>query len=73
MITERFHMPMSHPVWAQITIDLADWYNFQRLNDYRPETNIIGHDKPHDGRITIYVSCESEGIKESLEDGWRPQ
>jgi hypothetical protein len=72
MITEDFHMPSSHPVLAQITIDLIDWYSFQRLNDNRPETNIIGHDRPLDGRITIYVACESGEIKESLEDGWRP-
>jgi hypothetical protein len=48
-ITERFHMPTSHPVWAAIRIDLVDWYDFQRLNDNRTETNIIGHDRPIDG------------------------
>jgi len=70
-IAERFHMPTSHPVWAQITIDLVDWYDFQRLNENRTETNVVGHDQPRDGRITIYLACVSEEIKESLEDGWR--
>ena len=71
MITERFHMPQSHPVLTVITIDLVDWYDFQRLDENRNETNIIGHDRPRDGRITIYVACQSEGLKQSLENGWR--
>ena len=69
-IAERFRMPHSHPVLAVITIGLVDWYNFQRLNDNRPETNVIGHDQPRDGRITIHLACISEEIKASLEEGW---
>jgi hypothetical protein len=70
-IIERLSMPMSHPVPVAVTINLVDWFNFQRLNDNRPETNVIGHDEPRDGRITIYVACVSEEIKKLLEDGWR--
>ena len=70
-VTKRFQMPMSHPVWVGMRIDLVDWYSFQRLNDNRTESNIIGYDQPHNGQITIYVACASEEIKESLEHGWR--
>lgn len=68
--TKRFRMPKSHPVLAEITINVMSWYRFQQLNDHTQETNIIGHDDPAGGQITIYVACASEDVKDALEDGW---
>ena len=69
-ITKHFRMPKSHPVLAEITIDAMKWYRFQRLSENTPELNIVGHDDPQDGQITIYVACANEGVKDALEDGW---
>ena len=69
-ITKRFRMPKSHPVLCELTIDVMNWYRFERLNDYTSETNIIGHDEPHLGQVTIYIACVSDEVKELLEAGW---
>ena len=69
-ISRRFRMPKSYPVLCELTIDVMKWYRFERLNDYTPETNIVGHDEPVDGEITIYIACATEEVKDALEDGW---
>ena len=70
-ISKRFRMPKSHPALCELTIDAMKWYRFQQLNDYTPETNIVGYDDPtNDGEIKIYVACSSEEVKDALEDGW---
>ena len=66
----RFRMPESHQILAEITIDPADWHNFERLNDDTPATRILGRDVPHDGLLTIYVACASDEVRKRLEDGW---
>ena len=56
-------MPKSHPVLCELTIDVMNWYRFERLNDNTPETNIIGYDEPHLGQVTIYIACVSDEVK----------
>lgn len=69
-ITKRFRMPKSHPVLCELTIDVMNWYRFERLSENAPELNIVGHDEPEDGQVTIYVACASDDVKEALENGW---
>ena len=69
-ISKRFRMPKSHPVLCELTIDVMKWYRFQQLNDNTPDTNIVGHDDPEDGEITVWVACANEEVKDALEDGW---
>jgi hypothetical protein len=62
-------LPTSHPNLAAITIDPADWYDFQRLDADNPATHIVGHDIL-DGRMTVFVACASHEVRRRLEDGW---
>jgi hypothetical protein len=68
--SDRFRLPVSHPILARIEIDPADWYDFQRLNEDNPATRIVGHDAPQDGQMTVYVACASLAVRDRLEDGW---
>jgi hypothetical protein len=37
-ISNRFRLPPTHPILAEITIDPADWYDLQRLDADNPAT-----------------------------------
>lgn len=68
--SKRFRLPDSHPVLAEIEIDPAEWYDFQRLDADNPDTRIVGHDAIPDGRITVYAACIDEDTRRKLDDGW---
>jgi hypothetical protein len=68
--SNRFRLPSSHPILAEVHIDPVDWYRFETLNDDTPATRIVGHDDANDGLMTVYVACASDEVKERLEDGW---
>jgi hypothetical protein len=65
----RFRLPTSHPVLAQVEIDPADWYDFQRLDADNPATHVLDHQMT-DGRMTVFVACASDEVRQRLEDGW---
>jgi hypothetical protein len=65
----RFHLPVSHPVLAEVDIEPADWHDFHRLDADNPATHIVGHDTPIDGRMTVYVACASNEVRKRLNDG----
>jgi hypothetical protein len=69
-MTKNFSLPKSHPVLCELTIDVMDWYRFQRLNEDAVGSKIIKHNEPEDGRMTVYVACAANDVKEALEDGW---
>ncbi len=64
-------MPASHPTLALITINVIDFYNFCRSGERNTDVNIVGHDEPKDGMMTVFVACANEEIKTLLIDGWR--
>lgn len=68
--TNRFRLPATHPILAEIVIDPVNWYDLQRLNDDNPATRILGYDDPEGGMMTAYIACASDEIKRRLEDGW---
>jgi hypothetical protein len=68
--SNRFRLPPSHPILAEIVIDPVDWVQFERLNDDNPAARILGHDTSSDGRMTVFVACSSDGVRKRLEDGW---
>jgi hypothetical protein len=67
---KRLRLPPSHPILAQITIDPADWHQLQQLDDANPTTQIIGHDDPEDGLMTVFIACASDQVRDRLLDGW---
>jgi hypothetical protein len=67
--SNRFQLPSSHPVLAQVDIEPADWHDFHRLDADNPATHIVGHDIL-DGRMTVFVACASDEVRQRLEDGW---
>ena len=69
-MVNRFRLPPSHPILAEITIDPVDWYDLQRLEADNPATHIVGHDAPQNGQMTVYVACASDGVKRRVEDAW---
>ena len=66
----RFRLPASHPILASISIDPVRLYDLERLNADNPDTQIVGHDNPNDGRMTVFVACSTENVRRRLEDGW---
>jgi hypothetical protein len=67
---DRFRLPPSHPILSEITLDPADWYDFQRLNADNPATIVVGHDEPLGGLMIVYTACSSDEVRRRLEDGW---
>ncbi len=59
----------SHPFLAEVVIDPVDWFDFERLDANSPVTRIVGHDIL-DGRMTVFVACSSDEVRQRLEDGW---
>jgi len=66
----RVRMPSGFPVLAEIVIEPADWFRFGGLVADTPITRIVGHDDPHDGRLTVRVACASVEVRDRLEDSW---
>ena len=66
----RKRLSASHPIVTQIDIDPAAWHDFERLVGDTPVTQIVGHDDPTDGMLTIYVACSSHDVADRLENGW---
>lgn len=68
--TDRFRLPASHPVLATLTIDVANWGHLQRLNADNEDTRIVGHDPPRGEKITVFIACSAENVRDRLEDAW---
>ena len=66
----RFRLPASHPILAEISIDPVRLYDLERLNADNPDTQIVGHDNPNDGMMIVFVACATEEVRRRLEDGW---
>jgi hypothetical protein len=65
----RFRLPSSHPILAQITIDPADWPRLQQLYSDNPATRILSHDDPENGVLTVHIGCDSLETRRRLEGG----
>ena len=70
LAADRFRLPASHPILVAISIDPADWFRFQQLDEDNPATLILGHDDPENGEMTVHVACANHEVKRRLEDGW---
>lgn len=46
---KRLRLPTGYAVLAEIIIEPADWFRFERLAENTPETCIIAHDDPVGG------------------------
>jgi hypothetical protein len=63
-------LPPGYPVLAQIHIDPANWFQFERLFEDTAVTRILGRGDLRNGRMVVHVACASESVREKLEDGW---
>ena len=70
IISDHIRMPNSHSMLAQITINVIDYHNFCRMAEQTFDTNIIGHDEPKDGRMTVFVACSSTATVDRLMYAW---
>ena len=66
----RIRLPATHPILAEIVIEQEKWYDLQRLNADNEDTRIVGHDPPRGAKITVFIACASEDVRDRLEDGW---
>ena len=71
IISDHIRMPNSHSMLAQITINVIDFHNFCLMAERTFDTNIIGHDEPENGRVTVYVACSSDETVDRLTYAWR--
>ena len=62
----RFRLPPSHPVLAEITIDPMHWHDLQRLDANDPTILVVGHDIPQNGRMVVHVACVSHAVRDRL-------
>jgi hypothetical protein len=69
-IDDRFRLPRSHPIPAEITIDKADQHRFEQLSEDNPDVEIVGYDAGPGGRVTMFVACTSDAVRQKLDDGW---
>ena len=63
-------LPKSHPVLCELDIDCVDLYKFECLGENHPETRIIESDVVKNGRVRVFVACESEEVAKLLENAW---
>jgi hypothetical protein len=64
--SSRFRLPASHPFLIEISIDPADWFDFERLFADEPATRILGHDAPREGRMIVHAACASDEVRRRL-------
>lgn len=69
-INDNLRMPTSHPVLAQITINVIDFHNFCLMAERNFDTNIVGYDDLKDGRMIVYVACASQETVDRLVHAW---
>jgi len=67
---EEVRLPRGYPVLAEIRIDPVDWFRFEQMVGDTPVTYVIGHESPCDARMTVYVACASDEVRDRLRDGW---
>lgn len=63
-------LPPSHPVLAVVEIDATAWHRFQQLADDAAGVRIVGHCPAARGRMTVYLGCGSDTIRQHLEEAW---
>jgi hypothetical protein len=70
MSIASIRLPVSHPFPAEITIGTIDLNNLCRFAECSAEINVIGHDEPTDNKVTVYVACVSEEVRQVLLHSW---
>jgi hypothetical protein len=63
-------LPASHPFPAEITIGTIDLNNLCRFAERSAEMNVIGHDEPTGNKVTVYVACVCDEVRQILLHSW---
>jgi hypothetical protein len=69
----RYHeiiAPRTHPFIATITIDPADFHQFERLTRDRPEVRLLYRDDRRPDWWALRVGCASAEAASQLEAAW---
>lgn len=70
MKTRINSMRPSHPILAEITLNVERFHHLSCLIEDNAELRMIGHDDPDDGMMTVYIACVDHDVAEAMEDGW---
>lgn len=63
-------LPKTHPYLAKLVLDPADWYDFERRVEDRPEVKVRRLDTAEPDQWTVWVACASPAVQELLEKNW---
>lgn len=70
MSIASIQLPASHPFPAGITIGTIELNNLCRFAEHSAEINVIGHDEPTGNKVTVYVACVSDEVRQILLHSW---
>jgi hypothetical protein len=60
----------SHPVRAEITLPVEDFYRFSCLMDSSDDARIMACSDPEGGMMIVYIACLNHDVAESIHDIW---
>jgi hypothetical protein len=70
MSIASIRLPASHRFPAEITIDTIDLNHLCRFAERSAEVNFVGHDEPTGNKVTVYVACNSDEVRQILLCSW---
>jgi hypothetical protein len=70
MSIASIRLPASHPFHAEITIGTIDLNDLCRFADRSAEINYIGCDEPRGDKVTAYLACNSDKVRQTLLYSW---
>lgn len=68
----RPQLPSTHPVLAVLEIDRDVWQHFRQLAQAVEGVRIAAHCPTARGRVTVYVGCGDDRMRQVLETTWPP-
>ena len=66
-------LPATHPVMAIVEVDRDVWRPFVELISAVNGVRIAGHCPAPRGRVTVYLGCSDDKVRQVLESRWFPQ
>jgi hypothetical protein len=60
----------THPHVATVVLDPAQWFDFERTFEDRPEVKILKLDRGQPDDWTVYAACASDEVRKLLERNW---
>ena len=70
MSISTIRLPTSHPFPVKITIRTIDLSNLCRFAEHSAEVNVIGHDETTDNKVTVFLACNTDEVRQTLLHSW---